>query len=128
MQIDSKHKMLLGHALDYAHQLERQVRPTWAISWSVLRFYLYRLWQYCIYKMFCLKIATSYQRFSRGFDKQRVIKIKQTPYCERCNGIQALQVHHKQGRVEGHGIENLETLCVDCHRQEHGRYIPCWAS
>jgi 5-methylcytosine-specific restriction endonuclease McrA len=43
--------------------------------------------------------------------------------CVRCGGKAALHVHHKVARSEriDHSEGNLETLCVYCHSEEHGR-------
>lgn len=46
--------------------------------------------------------------------------------CQRCGLVGGepgqLHVHHKKPRALGgtNGIENLETLCCDCHHAEHG--------
>lgn len=42
--------------------------------------------------------------------------------CVRCSSEIWLQVHHKvyRGRPEDSLLEDLETLCRKCHREEHG--------
>jgi hypothetical protein len=50
--------------------------------------------------------------------------------CERCGGIEDVQVHHTSYRRLGHELpEDLLVLCGVCHRREHGRpfranYLP----
>ncbi len=59
----------------------------------------------------------------RGFSKQRSIKFSVNPHCEDCGQSFDLQVHHINGLEDGHILENLRTLCVDCHRTRHKHYI-----
>lgn len=42
--------------------------------------------------------------------------------CRRCNSSTRLQVHHLcyRGRYEDTVLEDLETICRECHRKEHG--------
>lgn len=44
------------------------------------------------------------------------------PACERCSGLNRVQAHHKFYRPDWFEtkIGDLETLCRDCHRKEHG--------
>ncbi len=46
--------------------------------------------------------------------------------CARCGSGGRLHVHHKQFRSHGgtHQVENLEPVCVDCHRAIHARELP----
>ncbi|MCA1670460.1 MAG: HNH endonuclease [Thermomicrobia bacterium] len=47
--------------------------------------------------------------------------------CVRCGeGDAILHAHHVIHRSDGGSddLDNLITLCVPCHRKEHGRYIP----
>ena len=39
--------------------------------------------------------------------------------CVRCGSSESLRVHHKKG-TKSHSLENLETLCLKCHKAEHG--------
>lgn len=42
--------------------------------------------------------------------------------CVRCSSVDILQVHHLcyRGHLEDALIEDLETVCRECHRKEHG--------
>ena len=43
--------------------------------------------------------------------------------CRNCGGTAGLQVHHVvpvSVRFD-HSVDNLKTLCIDCHSKEHGR-------
>lgn len=42
--------------------------------------------------------------------------------CCRCGSRRRIQVHHKcyRGRYEDSLLEDLETVCRECHRKEHG--------
>lgn len=41
-------------------------------------------------------------------------------YCEKCGFVAQvmaqLDAHHKDGNCKNHNIENIETLCANCHR------------
>ncbi len=41
--------------------------------------------------------------------------------CQNCGNSENLQTHHieSRSRLGGDLIENLITLCVDCHREAH---------
>ena len=50
------------------------------------------------------------------------VKMRDRFRCVRCGARGSLQVHHRHGAVS-HRIDDLETLCVACHRAEHyGRH------
>ncbi len=79
----------------------------------------------------------------RGYDHQwqkvRARKVKKDPFCERClkkipklyvpisvktNGNYGVVHHIKPIETHPHlrlVMENLESLCFDCHEREHGR-------
>jgi 5-methylcytosine-specific restriction endonuclease McrA len=47
--------------------------------------------------------------------KNRLIKLKQTKCkCEVCGG-KASVIHHLDGSMDNHKLENLSTLCPKCH-------------
>lgn len=56
---------------------------------------------------------------SKGFSE--TIKKFGKIICERCNidNINCLCVHHKDGDRGNNAIDNLETLCANCHHIEH---------
>ena len=39
--------------------------------------------------------------------------------CVRCGSIDELRAHHKKG-TKSHSLDDLETLCLTCHKAEHG--------
>jgi len=39
--------------------------------------------------------------------------------CVRCGSTENLRVHHKKG-TQSHSLDSLETLCLNCHKAEHG--------
>jgi RNA-directed DNA polymerase len=39
--------------------------------------------------------------------------------CVRCDSTENLHVHHKKG-TKSHSLDDLETLCLTCHKAEHG--------
>lgn len=63
----------------------------------------------------------------RGYDatwaKIRIIKLNNDPLCERCQakGIDraAVLVHHKDRDPKNNRVENHESLCDQCHDEEH---------
>jgi RNA-directed DNA polymerase len=46
-------------------------------------------------------------------------KMRDNFKCVRCASTEKLHVHHKKG-TKSHSINNLETLCLKCHKAEHG--------
>jgi len=75
------------------------------------------------------EIAKKYR--SKRWQNTRKIKLLVNPFCERCSkeGIynDAEIVHHKEYITDKnyqddfvfYNIENLESLCRDCHNKEH---------
>lgn len=61
---------------------------------------------------------------SRGYggrwQKVRATKLRRNPVCEKCNQL-AKVVHHLDGDQLNNAIENLQSLCRDCHERAHGR-------
>lgn len=63
----------------------------------------------------------------RGYDatwaRVRLMKMNADPLCERCllNGrdVAAILVHHKDRNSMNNREDNLESLCRDCHDEEH---------
>lgn len=39
--------------------------------------------------------------------------------CVRCGSLEGLEVHHKDGDPHNNILENLEFLCMPCHRRVH---------
>lgn len=62
---------------------------------------------------------------SRGeYDRLRIRVLKRDRWqCQGCGSSVNLQVHHLQyrGRMGSDVVDNLISLCVDCHNQEHRR-------
>jgi len=50
--------------------------------------------------------------------------VKQAPKCQFCNSKRGLSAHHIIFRSEGRddSLENLISLCFDCHRKAHDGY------
>ena len=61
--------------------------------------------------------------YTRTWEKVRRIKLNQTPLCERCTRGHKIKpadmVHHKDHNQFNNHMDNLESLCRDCHNQEH---------
>jgi len=60
----------------------------------------------------------------RGYDhnwsRVRMMKLADTPLCERCRILKiATVVHHKDRNPRNNSIENLQSLCFNCHVIEH---------
>jgi len=39
--------------------------------------------------------------------------------CVRCGSTEKVRAHHKKG-TKSHSLDDLETLCLTCHKAEHG--------
>lgn len=46
-------------------------------------------------------------------------KMRDDFMCVRCGSTEKVRVHHKRG-TKSHRLEDLETLCLNCHHAEHG--------
>jgi RNA-directed DNA polymerase len=46
-------------------------------------------------------------------------KMRDNFKCVRCGSTESVRVHHKKG-TKSHSLDNLETLCLNCHKTEHG--------
>lgn len=58
---------------------------------------------------------------SRAWQEKRSLVIARDGKCVKCGRIESLQVHHINYSTFGNeDLEDLETLCQDCHRTEHG--------
>ena len=63
----------------------------------------------------------------RGYDsawrRRRVWYLRRHPLCERCAAkgqvVIAILVHHRDHNPHNNAAENLESLCVACHEEEH---------
>jgi len=47
------------------------------------------------------------------------VKMRNGFKCVRCGATENLRVHHKKG-TKSHRMDDLETLCLNCHHAEHG--------
>ncbi len=47
------------------------------------------------------------------------VKMRDGFKCVRCGSSENLRVHHKKG-MKSHRFKDLETLCLICHKAEHG--------
>ena len=68
---------------------------------------------------------------SRAWQRVRLIVLSRDGWrCVRCGRAGRLEVHHKRHVAQGgdEQPENLETLCLDCHKAEHRRDVtsPAW--
>jgi len=48
--------------------------------------------------------------------------LRERPVCERCGEKPAVEAHHRAPLSRGgdpYSLDNLEALCVFCHRGEH---------
>ena len=51
--------------------------------------------------------------------KNRLIKLAQQPLCEECHK-KATQIHHKDLSKDNHDLDNLMSVCCQCHADIHG--------
>lgn len=62
-----------------------------------------------------------YLRSERWYTKREQRKRLDNYTCQRCGSRYNLQVHHRTYKRRGfEAMEDLETLCKQCHRKEHG--------
>lgn len=70
-----------------------------------------------------LKIKYNQPRRIKGYRKPYNINFRKATSCERCGFIPKdrcqLDIHHKDRNRKNNKIENLETICANCHRLEH---------
>ena len=63
----------------------------------------------------------------RGYDgtwaRMRMLKLNEVPLCQRCEikglSVIAVLVHHRDRNPRNNQADNLESLCVPCHDEEH---------
>jgi 5-methylcytosine-specific restriction endonuclease McrA len=69
----------------------------------------------------CGKAQRAYQR--KVDDKRNPYKRHKTKTCSKCGfvaeDICQLDVHHKDGNHSNNALENLKTVCANCHRLIH---------
>lgn len=53
------------------------------------------------------------------YERKLRAKMRDDFRCVRCGSTEKPHVHHKKGS-KSHSISNLETLCLNCHKAEHG--------
>ena len=68
--------------------------------------------------------GTSSQRgYTATWRKVRTMKINTNPLCERCllrgRDKATICVHHKDRNPLNNDFNNLESLCFECHQDEH---------
>jgi 5-methylcytosine-specific restriction endonuclease McrA len=55
-----------------------------------------------------------------GFAETKLrVKMRDGWKCTRCGNPDNLRVHHKKG-MKSHAMKDLITICLDCHKGEHG--------
>ena len=66
--------------------------------------------------------AAAKTRGSRTWQQVREIAERRDGYrCRQCGSAEKIEAHHVQGLAEGgsaFSLENIITLCADCHRKE----------
>ena len=78
------------------------------------------------YIQFCSTCAKDkYGNFSRDYRHTK------KPHCERCGFLAVdpcqLDVHHVDRNHKNNAVENLLTLCSNCHRLEHKEDYKKWS-
>ena len=61
--------------------------------------------------------------YNRQWGKVRGVKLSRDPFCERClakgRTVPAQMVHHKDRNSSNNSFDNLESVCLSCHNDEH---------
>lgn len=69
------------------------------------------------------RLGASERGYNWNWHKVRKMKLNKDPLCERCKKekkvVVATLVHHKDRNPKNNIEENLESLCVICHEEEH---------
>ena len=67
--------------------------------------------------------SSSKRGYDRHWSKIRSVKLSTDPFCERCTTkgktVPAKIVHHKDRNAWNRSFDNLESICKDCHNEEH---------
>ena len=73
-------------------------------------------------KIFVDTVGASSQKRDEplGFAETKLrVKMRDSWKCTICGSLDNLRVHHKKG-MKSHAMKDLITLCLDCHKAEHG--------
>jgi 5-methylcytosine-specific restriction protein A len=73
-------------------------------------------------KGFCSKACAGYARGGEYRQNRELALYRDGHQCVECKATECpLQCHHIKwvSRGGGHDLDNLQTLCVPCHRQKH---------
>jgi hypothetical protein len=57
----------------------------------------------------------------RKFTKKRSYVRYRKLFCEECTSKENLTVHHMDCNHKNNKKDNLQTLCLDCHKRKHRR-------
>lgn len=69
---------------------------------------------------FCSKECRKrYSKLKRKFDYKEKAYAQYGKICDRCNSVETLLVHHKDGNRLNNDIFNLQVLCRKCHTALH---------